>query len=134
MTGFPRIGGGGRHVAHMLWGGLLMLIGLVLLLAVIGRRTKRLAAVIGGAGFGLFAWHWFQRAVLVLFVAQGLIGIPVFLVLLLGPAALSVPGRAAMLEILDAGTLIAQATDSSEGFVGSAASTLSALLSLAFAM
>src|SRR5438270_358183 len=54
LTGFPRVGGGGLHVAHMLWGGLLMLIALVLLLAVIGKRSKRLAALIGGAGFGLF--------------------------------------------------------------------------------
>src|SRR5438445_1712010 len=54
MTGFPRLGGGGLHVAHMLWGGLLMLVALILLLAVIGKRTKRLAALIGGAGFGLF--------------------------------------------------------------------------------
>jgi hypothetical protein len=52
----------------------------------------------------------------------------------LGLAALSVPGLAAVLEIPDAGSLVAQATDSSEGLVGSAASTLSALLSLAFAM
>jgi len=39
-----------------------------------------------------------------------------------------------VLEIPDVGTLIAQATVSSEGLVGSAASTLSALLSLVFAM
>ena len=49
-------------------------------------------------------------------------------------AALSVPGLAAVLEIPDVGTLIAQATVSSERLVGSAASTASALLSLAFAM
>src|SRR5919197_2169336 len=54
LTGFPRMGGGGLHIAHMLWGGLLMLLALVLLLAVLGKRAKRLAAVIGGAGFGLF--------------------------------------------------------------------------------
>src|SRR5437870_609016 len=54
LTGFPHMGGGGLHVAHMLWGGLLMLIALVLLLAVIGKRTKRLAAVIRGAGVGAF--------------------------------------------------------------------------------
>src|SRR6266511_320706 len=83
---------------------------------------------------GLIAWRWFQRAVLVLFAAQALLGIPVFVVLLLGLAALSVPALAAVLELPEAGTLIAQATDSSEGLVGSAASTLSALLSLAFAM
>ncbi len=83
---------------------------------------------------GLIAWRWFQRAVLVLFAAQALLGIPVFVVLLLGLAALSVPALAAVLELPEAGTLIAQATDSSESLVGSAASTLSALLSLAFAM
>lgn len=33
---------------------LLMLMALMLLLGVIGKRTKRLAALIGGAGFGLF--------------------------------------------------------------------------------
>jgi hypothetical protein len=54
MTGFPKVGGGGLHIAHMLWGGLLMLVALVLLLAVLGKRTKRTAALIGGAGFGLF--------------------------------------------------------------------------------
>src|SRR5918911_1369442 len=46
LTGFPRLGGGGLHIAHMLWGGLL--------LAVIGKRTKWLAALVGGGGFGLF--------------------------------------------------------------------------------
>jgi hypothetical protein len=54
LTGFPRVGGGGLHIAHMLWGGLLMLLALVLLLAVLGKRTKRAAAMTGGAGFGLF--------------------------------------------------------------------------------
>ena len=54
LTGYPRVGGGGLHVAHMLWGGLLMLVALVLLLAVLGKRTKRAAALVGGAGFGLF--------------------------------------------------------------------------------
>src|SRR5918911_5038391 len=54
LMGFPRLGGGGLHVAHMLCGGLLMLVALILLLAVIGKRTKRAAALVGGAGFGLF--------------------------------------------------------------------------------
>jgi hypothetical protein len=54
LTGYPRVGGGALHIAHMLWGGLLMLAALVLLLAVIGKRTKRAAAIIGGVGFGLF--------------------------------------------------------------------------------
>ena len=255
LTGFPRLGGGGLHVAHMLWGGLLMLVALVLLLAVIGKPAKRLAALIGGAGFGLFidelgkfitadndyffqptialiysvlvllflgfraierrslsstellanaaemvcevvigggteseirralrllersraegqlpdglrqaiagavrvreghrpwlsraaarawrwydeliAWRWFQRAVLTLFVAQALVGIPVFLVLLLGLAAVSVPSLRALIDMPDIALFLAQTTDSSEGLVGSAASTASALLALAFAM
>ena len=54
LTGFPRLGGGGLHVAHLLWGGLLMLVALVLLLAVLGKRIKRVAALLGGVGFGLF--------------------------------------------------------------------------------
>jgi hypothetical protein len=255
VTGFPRLGGGGLHVAHMLWGGLLMLVALVLLLAVLGKPAKRLAALIGGAGFGLFidelgkfitadnnyffqptialiysllvllflgfraierrslsstellanaaemvcevvigggteseirralrlldrsgadgqladglrqaiagavrareggrpwlsraaarawrwydrliAWSWFQRAVLILFVAQALIGVPVFLVLLLGLVAMSVPSLRALIDMPGAATFVAQATDSSEGMVGSAASTASSLLALAFAM
>jgi len=53
-TGFPQIGGGGLHLAHLLWGGLLMLIALVLLLATLGKRLKHLSAAVGGFGFGLF--------------------------------------------------------------------------------
>jgi hypothetical protein len=55
MTGYPQIGGGGPlHIAHLLWGGLLMLAAQVLLLSALGNRAKRLAAIIGGVGFGLF--------------------------------------------------------------------------------
>jgi hypothetical protein len=54
MTGYPRIGSGPLHVAHLLWGGLLMLAALVVLLSVLGKRTKRWAAALGGLGFGLF--------------------------------------------------------------------------------
>jgi hypothetical protein len=53
-TGYPRLGGGGLHIAHMLWGGLLMLLALVLLLAFLGRRIQALAALVGGVGFGTF--------------------------------------------------------------------------------
>ncbi len=54
LAGFPKVGGGGLHIAHLLWGGLLMLAGLVVLLAILGKRAKRWAAVLGGLGFGLF--------------------------------------------------------------------------------
>lgn len=54
MTGYPQIGGGTLHIAHMLWGGLLMLVSIVMLIAFIGRRSELWAAVLGGAGFGTF--------------------------------------------------------------------------------
>jgi hypothetical protein len=54
MTGYPRVGSGSVHVAHLLWGGLIMLVALVVLLSVLGKRAKRWAAVLGGLGFGLF--------------------------------------------------------------------------------
>lgn len=53
-TGFPQIGSGGLHIAHMLWGGLLMLLANVMLLALLGRHVRRVASVVAGIGFGLF--------------------------------------------------------------------------------
>ena len=53
-TGYPQLGGRELHIAHMLWGGLLMLFALVLLLAFIGRRIQSIAAILGGIGFGTF--------------------------------------------------------------------------------
>ncbi len=53
-TGFPQVGGNGLHVAHVLWGGLLMCAGIVILLASLGKQSQNLAALLGGAGFGLF--------------------------------------------------------------------------------
>ncbi len=54
VTGYPQVGGGGLHIAHMLWGGFLMLGAIVLLLAFFGGNVKRLSATIGGIGFGAF--------------------------------------------------------------------------------
>jgi len=53
-TGYPQLGGHGLHIAHMLWGGLLLLAALVVALAFLGRGARRLAALLGGVGFGLF--------------------------------------------------------------------------------
>ncbi len=53
-TGYPQVGGHGLHIAHMLWGGLMMLIAIVLMLAVVGKRVQRLASILGGIGFGTF--------------------------------------------------------------------------------
>ena len=53
-TGYPRLGGEGVHIAHVLFGGLGMLVALVLLLGFLSSETRHLAALIGGAGFGAF--------------------------------------------------------------------------------
>jgi len=54
VTGYPQIAAGGLHIAHMLWGGALMLVALVLVLSFLGARVQRIAALVGGAGFGVF--------------------------------------------------------------------------------
>jgi hypothetical protein len=54
LTGYPQIGSKSLHIAHMLWGGLLMLAAILLLLTTLERRARPLAAVIGGLGFGAF--------------------------------------------------------------------------------
>jgi hypothetical protein len=53
-TGYPQLGGGGLHIAHVLWGGLGMLVAIVLLLLYTTSTTRLVAAVVGGAGFGAF--------------------------------------------------------------------------------
>jgi hypothetical protein len=54
LTGYPQFGGGGLHIAHMLWGGLLMLASIIILLSLLGKRSEFLGAVVGGIGFGMF--------------------------------------------------------------------------------
>ena len=53
-TGYPQVGGSGLHIAHLLWGGLGLAIALIISMSVLGRRSKTLAALIGGIGFGFF--------------------------------------------------------------------------------
>ena len=54
VTGYPQLGASGIHIAHLLWGGLLMLAALMLLLAYLDRSTQHVAAVVAGLGFGTF--------------------------------------------------------------------------------
>lgn len=54
VTNYPQLGGGGFHIAHMLWGGLLMLAAIVLLLSFLNRGIQHLAALLGGVGLGFF--------------------------------------------------------------------------------
>ena len=53
-TGYPQLGGGGLHVAHVLWGGLGMLVAILLLLLFASPGARWTAALVGGAGFGAF--------------------------------------------------------------------------------
>jgi hypothetical protein len=53
-TNYPQLGGGKFHIAHLLWGGLFMLIALGILLSFLGASLRVPAAVVGGVGFGFF--------------------------------------------------------------------------------
>ncbi|MFI0791876.1 hypothetical protein ACH4OY_04110 [Micromonospora rubida] len=53
-TNYPQLGGGGLHIAHVLWGGLLMTAGLAAALVFLGGAARMTGAILGGLGFGLF--------------------------------------------------------------------------------
>ncbi|WP_431933898.1 hypothetical protein [Micromonospora sp. RP3T] len=53
-TNYPQLGGGGLHIAHVLWGGLLLVVGLGIALVFLGGGPRTAGAVVGGVGFGLF--------------------------------------------------------------------------------
>jgi hypothetical protein len=53
-TGYPQVGGGGLHIAHVLWGGLLLGAAVVLSTTGLGSRVRGFSAFMGGIGFGLF--------------------------------------------------------------------------------
>ncbi len=54
MTNYPQLGGGDLHIAHMLWGGTLMLTAIFLLIFTIGKPSLYISSIIGGLGFGTF--------------------------------------------------------------------------------
>lgn len=54
VMGYPSIGGEKYHIAHMLWGGVLMVTAFVLNFAFLGNRIQRMVALLGGVGFGVF--------------------------------------------------------------------------------
>ena len=68
------------HIAHMLWGGLFMLIGFLLIIAYSGRRILNLAVILEGIGWGLFIDeigkfltkdndYWFKPAIIFIYVS-----------------------------------------------------------------
>jgi hypothetical protein len=52
LTGFPQIGGDAYHIAHVLWGGLLLTV--TLLASLLSHTNRLVIALLGGVGFGFF--------------------------------------------------------------------------------
>ncbi|MCJ7707736.1 MAG: hypothetical protein MUO38_08985, partial [Anaerolineales bacterium] len=54
LTGYPQLGGGTIHIAHVLWGGLLLFVAALLPLVFANRWVYTTGAVVAGLGIGLF--------------------------------------------------------------------------------
>jgi hypothetical protein len=54
LTNYPQIGGAHLHIAHMLWGGMLMLVALILMINFLNNFVTFICAILGGIGFGTF--------------------------------------------------------------------------------
>jgi len=54
LTGYPQVGNGTLHIAHLLWGGLAMFVGLIIILIWDNPGVRYTTAVLSGVGVGLF--------------------------------------------------------------------------------
>jgi hypothetical protein len=54
LTGYPQLGNSELHIAHVLWGGLLLFIASLLPLLLSNRWAHNLSAILSGLGVGLF--------------------------------------------------------------------------------
>jgi hypothetical protein len=54
LTGYPQIGSGQLHIAHALWGGVLMILALIISWLFLGSTPRLVSIILGGIGFGLF--------------------------------------------------------------------------------
>lgn len=54
LTGYPQLSRGELHIAHVLWGGLLLFASSLLMLILANRWVYLLGAVLAGLGVGLF--------------------------------------------------------------------------------
>lgn len=80
LLGWPTLSFGVWHIAHANWGGALMVMGSMLMLTFHGEKIKKTAAIISGAGWGLFIDevgkyitksndYWFQPAIIIIYVS-----------------------------------------------------------------
>ena len=54
LTGFPKLGGGELHIAHVLWGGLFLFIASLIPLIFVNQWALELSSITAGIGVGLF--------------------------------------------------------------------------------
>ena len=54
LSNYPQLGGHGLHIAHLLWGGLGMLVAIVVLVTLLSPVARVVGAVLGGVGLGFF--------------------------------------------------------------------------------
>jgi hypothetical protein len=54
ITGYPQLGGGNLHIAHVLWGGLFLFVASMLPLILANRWVYIVGAITSGVGVGLF--------------------------------------------------------------------------------
>jgi len=54
LTGYPKLGSGSLHIAHVLWGGLLLFIACILPMVLVNNWAHTWSALLCGVGIGLF--------------------------------------------------------------------------------
>ena len=54
LTGYPQLGNQTLHIAHVMWGGLLLFVSALLMLIYANRWVYRMGAILAGVGVGLF--------------------------------------------------------------------------------
>lgn len=54
LTGYPQVGGSILHIAHAIWGGLLLFVAVLVTLILANRWALTVSAVLSGIGVGLF--------------------------------------------------------------------------------
>lgn len=77
---YPTVGRGNWHIAHVLWGGVFMLLGIIFFLIFYGRSAFRYASIFSGIGWGLFIDeigkyltrdnnYWFRPAIIFIYIS-----------------------------------------------------------------